>query len=121
MLERLWLTGEIFSEKPGVENELQNLSYYLKQIFPVVFNSLDDRLRDAWEQVWPDAEPLQDNELPMLKFGSWVGGDRDGHPKVTARVTRDTLTFLVKGAEDVVRGVLPNWGKACLVLRAGCS
>ena len=121
VLERLWLTGEIFSEKPGVENELQNLSYYLKQIFPVVFNSLDDRLRDAWEQVWPDAEPLQDNELPMLKFGSWVGGDRDGHPKVTAHVTRDTLTFLVKGAEDVVRGRLTELGQKLAFSASGLA
>ena len=33
VLERLWLTGEVFSRKPEVENELENLSYYLKQIF----------------------------------------------------------------------------------------
>ena len=48
VLERLWLTGEVFSRKPEVENELENLSYYLKQIFPVVFTNLDDRLRHAW-------------------------------------------------------------------------
>ena len=72
VLERLWLTGEIFSRKPEVENELENLSYYLKQIFPVVFNHLDDRLRHAWSSVWPDSKPLRDEELPTLFF--WFMG-----------------------------------------------
>ena len=119
VLERLWLTGEIFSRKPEVENELENLSYYLKQIFPVVFNNLDDRLRHAWEQVWPDAKTLKDEELPSLLFGSWVGGDRDGHPKVTAEVTRSTLQTLNKGAEEVVRSRLFELGQKLAFSRAG--
>ena len=111
VLERLWLTGEVFSRKPEVENELENLSYYLKQIFPVVFNHLDDRLRHAWSLVWPGADPLLDEELPSLIFGSWVGGDRDGHPKVTAEVTRSTLHTLNEGAKEVVRGRLQELGQ----------
>jgi phosphoenolpyruvate carboxylase len=119
VLERLWLTGEIFSRKPEVENELENLSYYLKQIFPVVFNTLDDRLRHAWEQVWPNAKALKDEELPTLVFGSWVGGDRDGHPKVTAEVTRSTLQTLNKGAEEIVRSRLLELGQKLAFSRAG--
>ncbi len=119
VLERLWLTGEIFSRKPEVENELENLSYYLKQIFPVVFNNLDDRLRYAWELVWPEASPLKDEELPTLVFGSWVGGDRDGHPKVTAQVTRDTLHTLNQGAEEVVRSRLLELGQKLAFSRTG--
>ena len=68
-------------------------------------------MRDAWQQVWPEAKPLRDEELPTLKFGSWVGGDRDGHPKVTASVTRDTLSFLAEGAQAVVRGRLTELGQ----------
>ena len=119
VLERLWLTGEIFSRKPEVENELENLSYYLKQVFPVVFNNLDDRLRHAWEQVWPDAPPLRDEELPSLVFGSWVGGDRDGHPKVTAQLTRNTLQTLNEGAKEVVRSRLLELGQKLAFSRAG--
>ena len=119
VLERLWLTGEIFSRKPEVENELENLSYYLKKVFPVVFNNLDDRLCHAWEQVWPDAPPLRDDELPSLVFGSWVGGDRDGHPKVTAEVTRNTLQTLNEGAKEVVRSRLLELGQKLAFSRAG--
>jgi len=119
VLERLWLTGEIFSRKPEVENELENLSYYLKQIFPVVFNHLDDRLRHAWSSVWPDSKPLRDEELPTLFFGSWVGGDRDGHPKVTSEVTRNTLITLNEGAKEVLRGRLHELGQKLAFSRAG--
>ncbi len=119
VLERLWLTGEIFARKPEVENELENLGYYLKQIFPVVFNNLDDRLRHAWELVWPSSPPLRDDELPSLTFSSWVGGDRDGHPKVTAKVTRSTLQTLTKGAEEVVRNRLLELGQKLAFSRAG--
>ncbi len=119
VLERLWLTGEIFSQKPEVENELENLSYYLKQVFPVVFTNLDDRLRHAWGTVWPEALPLQDDELPTLVFGSWVGGDRDGHPKVTAKVTRSTLLTLNEGAKEVVRARLIELGQKLAFSRAG--
>ena len=119
VLERLWLTGEIFSRKPEVENELENLSYYLKQVFPVVFNNLDDRLRHAWESVWPDEKPLQDDELPNLIFGSWVGGDRDGHPKVTAQVTQSTLNTLNDGAKEVVSNRLLELGQKLAFSRAG--
>jgi phosphoenolpyruvate carboxylase len=121
VLERLWLTGEIFSRKPEVENELENLSYYLKQVFPVVFNHLDDRLRHAWQTVWPDASPLSDEELPSLVFGSWVGGDRDGHPKVTAEVTRSTLHTLNNGAAEVVRARLLDLGQKLAFSRAGLA
>ena len=121
VLERLWLTGEIFSRKPEVENELENLSYYLKQVFPVVFNNLDDRLRHAWELVWPEAKPLLDKELPTLSFASWVGGDRDGHSKVTAMVTRNTLRTLTQGGEEVVRSRLVELGQKLAFSRTGLA
>ena len=119
VLERLWLTGEIFSRKPEVENELENLNYYLKQVFPVVFTNLDNRLRHAWNTVWPEAQPLLDNELPSLIFGSWVGGDRDGHPKVTSKVTKSTLSTLNQGAREVIGARLHELGQRLAFSRAG--
>lgn len=103
ILERLWLTGEIFLQKPEVRDELENLTYYLKEVFPKVFDWLDSRLSYAWRTSWPDAEPLTSEELPAMRFGSWVGGDRDGHPGVTAEVTRKTLLHMRHNAQDVIR------------------
>ncbi|MGA1205887.1 MAG: phosphoenolpyruvate carboxylase [Opitutales bacterium] len=103
ILERLWLTGEIFLQKPQVQDELENLTYYLQVIFPNVVDRLDSRLKHAWTACWPESEPLSENELPSVRFGSWVGGDRDGHPKVTAEVTRQTLSCLRQNALGVLK------------------
>jgi phosphoenolpyruvate carboxylase len=91
-LERLWRTGEIYLEKPTVESERDNLLYYLGTVFPTVLARLDARLRQAWKRAGLDPALIDSPEkMPPLSFGSWVGGDRDGHPLVTPEVTRETL------------------------------
>jgi phosphoenolpyruvate carboxylase len=92
VLELLWRTGEIFLEKPDVPTELRNVIHYLRNVFPEALPVLDRRLQQAWEAVGFEPELLRDPRgLPRLTFGDWVGGDRDGHPFVTAEVTRHTL------------------------------
>ncbi|WP_257448239.1 phosphoenolpyruvate carboxylase [Archangium lipolyticum] len=92
VLELLWRTGEIFLEKPDVASELRNVIHYLRNVFPEALPMLDRRLQQAWEAVGFDPEPLRNpRNLPRLSFGDWVGGDRDGHPFVTAQVTHHTL------------------------------
>jgi phosphoenolpyruvate carboxylase len=104
VLERLWRTGDIFLEKPDVAAELANEVYYLRRVFPDALPLLDRRLRQAWTAVGFDPALLADSRaLPTLSFGTWVGGDRDGHPLVTAEVTRHTLDVLRSGALDLVR------------------
>ncbi len=94
-LERLWRTGEIYLEKPDVAAERRNIIYYLRNIFPQVLPELDRRLRDAWRRAGFDPARLAlPSQLPRLAFGDWVGGDRDGHPLVTATVTQETLADL---------------------------
>lgn len=98
-LERLWRTGEIYLDKPDVASERRNAIYYLENVFPRVLPEVDRRMRDAWRHCGFD-EALIDSPdaLPRLSFGNWVGGDRDGHPLVTADVTRETLRELRAGA-----------------------
>ncbi len=92
VMERLWRTGEIFFEKPTVDAERQNVIHYLYNIFPSVLPMLDKRLIQAWKNAGYDTKVLDDpRSYPQLCFGSWVGGDRDGHPFVTPEVTRQTL------------------------------
>ncbi len=92
VLATLWRTGEIFLEKPDVASERRNIIHYLYNVFPEVLPSLDLRLRQAWTAVGFDPDLIRDPQhLPRLAFGTWVGGDRDGHPFVTAEVTRQTL------------------------------
>lgn len=93
-LERLWRTGETFLERPDVADELRNVVHYLVRVFPDAIGRLDDRLRFAWEDAGFDPSLLDTAGLPRVSFGTWVGGDRDGHPFVTAEVTERTLNSL---------------------------
>ncbi|TVR65184.1 MAG: phosphoenolpyruvate carboxylase [Gemmatimonadales bacterium] len=98
-LERLWVTGQVFLQKPTIQDELRNVLHYLTRVFPGVLPLLDQRLRSAWEEAGFAAESLADaGRLPRVGFGNWVGGDRDGHPLVTAEVTRNTLETLRRHA-----------------------
>lgn len=98
-LERLWRTGDIFLEKPDVPSELRNVIYYLRRVFPAVLPELDRHLRSVWAATGRDRSLIGGTEsLPVLTFGTWVGGDRDGHPLVTAGVTRDALGQLRSNA-----------------------
>ena len=98
-LERLWRTGDIFLEKPDLPSELRNIIHYLRNVFPSVLSQLDLRLRQAWIDAGFDVALLSDpTRLPRLTFGNWVGGDRDGHPLVSAEVTRRALDDLRSNA-----------------------
>ncbi|BDD01014.1 phosphoenolpyruvate carboxylase [Persicobacter psychrovividus] len=103
-LYRLWKTGEIYREKPDVKSELSNILYYMTNVFPEVVPIMDNRMRQAWEASGFSASSLEDyRRWPQLKFGNWVGGDRDGHPLVTAEVTAYALEQLRLNAFVVLR------------------
>lgn len=96
-LETLWHTGEIHASRPSIIGELRHTIYYLREVFPKVLGKLDTSLEVAWEAVGWDVKKLREaSAYPNLSFGTWVGGDRDGHPLVTASVTKDTLYRLRK-------------------------
>ncbi len=105
-LERLWRTGEIRAERPEVESEVQGVLFYLRHVFPDVVELLDQRFQHSWTAVYRTNPP----RLPKLAFGSWVGGDRDGHPLVTPEVTERTLVLLRQGALAVARERLRQLG-----------
>ncbi|HAZ60715.1 MAG TPA: phosphoenolpyruvate carboxylase [Gammaproteobacteria bacterium] len=87
-IELLWLTGELRLEKPSVEQEVQwGLHFFQESIMdrvPEVLERLEGALGDAY--------PGQSFRIPpLLQFGSWIGGDRDGNPFVTNEVTAKTV------------------------------
>jgi phosphoenolpyruvate carboxylase len=85
----LWLTDEIRIEPPEPTDEARNVVYYLEGLaagaLPDVLEELRDRLATIGVDLPPDGRPL--------RFGSWVGGDRDGNPHVTPSTTREVLTL----------------------------
>jgi len=95
LLERLWRTGEILLQKPTIADERRNVLNYLRDVLPGVVVALDRRLEEAWCRTGYPKELLHGFAgLPRVHFGTWVGGDRDGHPGVTAEVTAETLERL---------------------------
>lgn len=106
-LERLWRTGEVLLSKPQVADERRNVMHYLREVFPSALRHLDERLHRAWQDAGFDTVKLKgDNVLPRIRFGTWVGGDRDGHPFVTPEVTAQTLNKLRVRAFAVLHRLL---------------
>jgi phosphoenolpyruvate carboxylase len=97
----IWQTAEARVERPSVLDEVQTVLYYLAgtvyDVAPAVWRALDAALAsEAGER--PDAPAVAEAPTPtspppveapaLLRYGTWVGGDRDGNPAVTAEVTR---------------------------------
>lgn len=101
-LESLWRTGEIQVTRPTIEAELDNALHYLRDVFPEAVKRSYVHLREAWETAGLDPERLESTSS-CIRFGTWIGGDRDGHPFVTAEVTRTSLTSLRHNAMRVHR------------------
>ncbi len=113
LLDKLWRTGELYRQKPDVLSELKNVLYYLVNIFPETISRTDRRLAMAWKEVGFDEELIQDfDKLPIISFGDWVGGDRDGHPLVTAEVTNQTLSAMRLNSFIVIRRYLLKLDKS---------
>lgn len=103
-MQRLWLTGQVYLQKPSIKDELRNVVHYLKNVFPTVLPLLDQRLVDAWKEQDFDSHLIDSPEkLPQFSFGNWVGGDRDGHPFVTSEITQSTLLTLRKNALELLQ------------------
>ncbi len=108
-LESLWMTGEIHSKRPTIQRELRNVLFYLRRIFPGVLERLDRHLVATWVQAGFSTQTLREaGGGPRVRFGLWIGGDRDGHPFVTAEVTRQTLLELRRQAAKLYRKELES-------------
>jgi phosphoenolpyruvate carboxylase len=87
----LWQTSLVRGTRLRVIDEVANgLSYYdytFLRALPLFYADLE-RLLGATDPAW------QELKVPsFLRMGSWIGGDRDGNPFVTAEVTRQTLAM----------------------------
>ncbi|MEM0965568.1 MAG: phosphoenolpyruvate carboxylase [Verrucomicrobiota bacterium] len=91
-MERIWRTGETLLAKPSVAAERAGQLHYFNNVFPKVLPQIDRHLEEAWlANGWDPNLIGNSSNRPRLRFGTWVGGDRDGHPLVTAKVTRESL------------------------------
>jgi phosphoenolpyruvate carboxylase len=81
----LWQTALVRLSRLQITDEIAvGLRYFQAAFFDVV-PKVNAGVRDALRSRWPDADLLPE---PILRPGSWIGGDRDGNPNVTADVVR---------------------------------
>ena len=93
----LWQTDEVRRRKPSVDDEIRmGLDHYpgaLIAPLPGFYEELAEEFRQVYggDRAEPDFPTV-------IRFGSWIGGDRDGNPNVTAASTRRAL----ESARDVI-------------------
>ncbi len=103
ILETLWRTAEIHLVRPDITSELRNAIHYLRDLFPAALNRLDLHFTEAWRDAGLPLETLRSaGNIPRLSFGTWIGGDRDGHPLVTPAVTERALEELRTAALELL-------------------
>lgn len=84
----LWKTDEVRLKKPTVIDEVENGLYYFRtSLFKAVPQIYSD-LEKAISRTYKDNPDTKKIIVPsFIRFGSWIGGDRDGNPFVTSDVT----------------------------------
>jgi phosphoenolpyruvate carboxylase len=84
----LWQTDELRHNKPTVLDEVRNGLYYFDQTLFEVLPEIHREVEDCLDKNYSTKKWDVPN---FLRFGSWIGGDRDGNPNVTPEVTWETL------------------------------
>ena len=99
IIDLLWLSDELRQVKPTPVDEARSIIFYVEGL-----------VADALPPVWADLEHLASergvelpDDLTPIRFGSWVGGDRDGNPYVTAEVTNEVLELQRQRALRLLR------------------
>jgi phosphoenolpyruvate carboxylase len=88
LITEIWRSDEIRQQRPSAVEEAKwgfaVIENSLWQAIPNLMRELDEKLKDKGEKTLPlDVCPIH--------FASWMGGDRDGNPNVTANVTGEVL------------------------------
>ncbi|TYP67375.1 phosphoenolpyruvate carboxylase [Paenibacillus methanolicus] len=103
----LWQTDELRGRKPTVIDEVRNGMYFFDETLFEVLPNVYEELERCLAKYYPG----ESWHVPTyLRFGSWIGGDRDGNPSVTAKVTWETLTLqrglVLKKYEELLKNLM---------------
>ncbi|MGE5505032.1 MAG: phosphoenolpyruvate carboxylase [Actinomycetota bacterium] len=88
-IQILWKTDEVRVVKPTVVDEIKNGLFYFRETLFDAVPTLYRNLRRALDNSYGDVGGAAAFRVPaFVRFGSWIGGDRDGNPFVTFETTR---------------------------------
>lgn len=105
IVDLMWQTDELRHDRPTPIDEARSAIYYLDALFNETLGPFSDGVDEQFRRL---AVELPPDELP-IRFGTWVGGDRDGNPNVTPQITAQVLAIqhehglrnLIKAVEDL--------------------
>ena len=124
LLVILWQTSEIRAVRPLPLDEVRLNHFYfhetLWETLPAIYTALERELARTYPEV--EAMLRQKGQVlrPFLRFRTWVGGDRDGNPAVTAQVTWDALRLArdlaVRRYIQSLRRLMARYGQSTLLV-----
>jgi len=110
-IQVLWKTDEVRIRKPTVEDEIRNGLYFFRESLfeavPQTYHYLEKAIRRVYGGSADD--PVITVPGGMIRFGSWIGGDRDGNPFVKPETTvmalrlhmREALILYLRRVEEL--------------------
>jgi phosphoenolpyruvate carboxylase len=87
LIDQIWQTDELRTDRPTVVDEARSALYYLVALAEKVLPELTEIIDAQLHRLSPGMDTAP------LRFGTWVGGDRDGNPGVTATTTLEALAL----------------------------
>jgi phosphoenolpyruvate carboxylase len=102
IIDQMWQTDELRQVRPTPVDEARNAIYYLGSILT---DAMPAMLSELSELLDEHGVSLASQNAP-IRFGSWIGGDRDGNPNVTAAVTREILQIQNQHAIRISIGMM---------------
>jgi phosphoenolpyruvate carboxylase len=102
IIDQIWETNELRMDRPTPMDEARSTIFYFDQLFADVLPALGEEITLQLERLGVPAGSAP----PAIRFGTWVGGDRDGNPAVTAAVTAGVLELQHEhGLRNLIRAV----------------
>lgn len=106
MIQIFWKTEAVRPKKPTVYDEIENSLYYFRESIFACLPEIYRDLEKAIKQIYPEARGKALVIPNIMRFGTWVGGDRDGNPFVTPQITRNALRMQqIEVLQEYVRRV----------------
>ena len=115
----MWQSDEVRLVRPSVTDEVKNGLYYFESSLMNLVPHLYRELERALRTYYPD---FQWRIPPILRFGAWMGGDRDGNPNVVPAVTVETVKLMrtavlrryMRGIESLSRWLSQSTRQICI-------
>jgi phosphoenolpyruvate carboxylase len=101
LVELLLATDDVRPRRLEVIDEVRNGLFFLRGSIWAVVPRLVRELARASRQAFGDDSPSAQSLPAIIRYRTWIGGDRDGNPRVTHEVTRQTLALLRSAATDL--------------------